>query len=329
MFKSILSAIILFLTPVSSILPSETPPSPIKTIKISLGYTLDPCQGPILFALKHKLFEKHGLNIELIPASGGEEASRMVASKGADMGITKLPNHIVRVAKGMPLKRIATLVSVPLEKLITRPDLGDLKNLKGATIGFYTSNPDFSLVVLDKILGKQGLTRDDVNLIAFNQGMIQAFITGQIDAMITATDPHDTKLLEEKNIPFKAYDYSDFDIPPFEQFILFTHKDQQGESYLPRFMAALNQSLMMMRKMPHTAWQEICEMFPEMDTSLNFQIWMSLCHKFKEAPVHLDIEAYQKLIDFMNTATLDSHPLLKNKITLDEVISMGSGEVLG
>jgi|GEM_PF-3693281 len=307
----------IFIAIFSASLASQTQ----KTVRISLGYSIDPCQAPVFCAQKLGLFEKQGIKVEIMNASGGEEASRMVASKGADIGITKLPNHIVRVAKGMPLKRIATLVGTSLERLIVRPDLGDLKNLKGKKIAFYTSNPDFSLLVLDKILEKNGLSRADINLITLQQGLAQAFITKQVDAIFTATDPHDTKLLEEKKISFKAYSYKDFRIPDFDQFMLFVHADNETDTFIPKIIAALTQSIAFIQNNPHVAWQDICEKYPELNTDLNREIWRDLAPKFQKNPGDLDLTLYTNLLVFMNTPYQGESLLLKTKVGESDIVA--------
>ncbi len=314
MFKIIflLTFILNFFSSYPSFATAQNPAKPpLEKIMITLGYHLDPCQIPVLLALKLGIFKKYGLDVNLSPASGGEESSRQVASKQAHIGITKSANHIVRVNKGLPLKKIGTLLGKPLEVLIVNESLPHLKELKNKKIGFSTSNPAFSLIVLDKILTTQGLTRRDIDLIAFQKGLAHAFMNGEVDAMFTATLPYDAKIAEQFNKPIRIYAYEEFGIPPFEQFIFFAHKDDEGKAYIHKFLSAMKEALALVKKNPRGVWQDICHHYPELDTSLNYKIWIGLVELFEDEPENLDLENLQKTIDFIKAHPVDGEQLIQ------------------
>lgn len=302
----------------------------VEKIIVSLGWHLDPCQGPILYAMHQGTFKKHGLDITITPASGGEESSRYVAMKRAHIGITKSTNHIVRVNTGLPLKKVGTLVGSPLEVLIVPEHMTNLTELKGKTIGFSTSNVTFSLLVLDKILEKQGLKRDDITLVAFQQGLMQAFLSKQIDALFTATDPYDTKMAEQFEKPIRVYRYEAFGIPSFEQFIFFIHKDDEGKPYIRSFLLAIKESIAAIKHDPGKAWQELCDAYPELDTSLNYKIWLRLVELFETHPEALNRENLIETLTFLSESQVDGKPVIdRNRTSIDDVVcAPGSPTIL-
>lgn len=303
---------------------SASPP-PAIPLKISLGYHIDPCQGPILYAMAMGIFKEYGLDVKTLPASGGEESSRHVAMGIADIGITKSANHVVRVSSsGLPLRKIGTLVKKTLEVLLTHKQIKELADLKGKKIGFSTSNPTFSMIVLDQILKKAGLSRSDVELIAFHHGMMQAFLSKQVDAIFTATVPYDVKMAEDFGVDVTIHTYAAFDIPDFEQFMFFTHKNNSAKPFIAPFLKAIKESIMMIKQNPSKAWAELCNAYPDLDTTLNYRIWMGLSEDFDDHPEHLYPEDMEKLIAFLKDKNVEGEPVLATPVSVNDVMIKGT-----
>lgn len=303
--------------------PSSSTPLEIP-LKISLGYHIDPCQGPILYAIAMGIFKEYGLDVTTLPASGGEESSRHVAMKMADIGITKSANHLVRVSSGgLPLTQIGTLVAKPLEVLLTPKTMTDLRELKGKKIGFSTSNPTFSMLVLDQILKKAGLSQKDVHLIAFHHGMMQAFLSKQVDAIFTATTPYDIKMAEDFGMDVNVHTYASFDVPNFSQFIFFTHKKNEEAAFVEPFLKAIKEAIMLIKQNPEKAWKELCQAYPELDTSLNYRIWMALSEDFDDHPENLYRDDMEKLILFLKDKKIDGEPVLLKSVKVEDVMIKG------
>lgn len=299
---------------------THPPLTPIP-LKISLGYHIDPCQGPILYALAMGIFTDYGLDVHILPASGGEESSRHVAMGIADIGVTKSANHLVRVSSGgLPLIKMGTLVKKPLEVLLTHKHIKDLKDLKGKKIGFSTSNPTFSMVVLDQILKTAGISKDSIELIAFHHGMMQAFLSKNVDAIFTATVPYDVKMAEEFGVEVNMHTYASFDIPDFEQFIFFTHKNHQAKPFLDHFLKAIKEAVIMIKKNPSKAWADLCNAYPDLDTTLNYRIWMALSEDFEDHPENLYPDDMKKLIAFLKDKEIDGEPVLSTPVSIKDVL---------
>lgn len=286
-------------------------------VKISLGYHIDPCQAPILYALHKGIFKRNGLDLEIMTASGGEEASRAVSMKKADIGITKLANHIIRISKGMPLKRSGTLVPQTLEILMIRQEIGDVKNLKDKRIGYSTSNPAFTMSIIEKVLLSQDIKLHEVTLIAFQSGLARALATGVIDAAFTVTNPYETIFMQEYKVDTITYRYQDFGIPEFPQFIFFVHQDNKDAPFIPLFHTCLQEALLEIKKSPREAWQFLCDKYPELDNKLNYRVFLSLLPLFEETPAMFDIEGTQKLLDFISIATFEGEKILQKDISID------------
>lgn len=296
-------------------IPASTP----HRITVALGYHIDPCQAPLIYALHRGIFKKYGLDVVLEPSSGGEEASRSVAMKKADIGITKLPNHIVRIGKGMPLRMMGTLVPQTLEVLMMRENIPNVASLKGKNIGYSTSSPAFTLSIIEKILGQAGLTLSDVTLIAFQKGLAQALALGTVDAAFTVTDPYETIFMEEHQVKVITKRYQEFGIPAFPQFIFFTHKDQKTAAFVPLFQAAIGEAVQEMQRNSREGWIVICHAYPELDTKINARVFLRLMTMFEEYPARVNIEGTQKLLDFIAACTHEGEKILEGNLTVGDV----------
>jgi NitT/TauT family transport system substrate-binding protein len=130
---------------------------------------------PMYVANDLKLFEKHGVKVELMYATGGQVAT-MLASGATNMSGVSVENGLAIAAKGQDVKLIVLNQTVPPFTLIVRndiklPNAGKpypemLKDLKGLKIGISNRGAS-SDHVLQFLIKEAGLDpRTDVQIIA-------------------------------------------------------------------------------------------------------------------------------------------------------------------
>ena len=158
-----------------------------KPIKIYLDWFLNPHHAALVVAQQAGIFEKHGLQVTIVAAGGSEEGSRQVAAGAADFAISKQSAHLIRCCnQGMPLVRIATLINKPLECLITTEEITSLADLKGKRIGYTSSSVEFAYLSLATMLATVNLKLTDVTLVPIASGMVNAFMSKNVDALLSA-----------------------------------------------------------------------------------------------------------------------------------------------
>ena len=116
-------------------------------------------------AAKKGLFKEEGLDVEIIRMNANVAMSALIAG---ECDYTMIFASVIRAAmRGIPLKVIAVLIDSPPYALIAKPELTNLKALKGKTIGigvFGSSND----VVARLMLERSGIDPDkETKLIAF------------------------------------------------------------------------------------------------------------------------------------------------------------------
>src|SRR4029077_465884 len=114
----------------------------------------------------HKgIFKEEGLDVEVIRMNANVAMSALIAG---ECDYTMIFASVIRAAmRGIPLKVIAVLIDSPPYAFIARPEVGNMKALKGKTVGigvFGSSND----VVARLMLERSGLDPDkDTKLVAF------------------------------------------------------------------------------------------------------------------------------------------------------------------
>jgi NitT/TauT family transport system substrate-binding protein len=155
---------------------------------------------PVYIALDQGIFERHGVQVELLDlVAGGPTALQAVASGQVESGLSSIPAIINANQAGLPIVGVADIQSVlpgqELKRWYVRADSpyqssADLRGAKIA-INLVRSSFDYSL---DLLLEQAGVAREDVEvvLLPFDQ-QGPALLGGQVD-MIGLLAPYTGQL---------------------------------------------------------------------------------------------------------------------------------------
>ncbi len=141
--------------------------------------------APFQLALKKGYYRQENVDIEFTTVNGGAEVAKQVGVNNADLGGGIGETPIIVRANGVPIREVALLGGRSLHKIAWRNDRGisSPKDLKGKTVTIL-SYTDTSYYTLLGILGRFGLTKNDVNVQAVGPAAItQLVIAGKADAL--------------------------------------------------------------------------------------------------------------------------------------------------
>src|SRR6266487_2548916 len=142
-------------------------------------------------AVEHKLFDIYGVNVELTQ-SAGTTMIRALDSGSLQVAIVGGGQALSAYLKGVDVRIISGLVNIVPFQLWAKPEISQLKDLKGKLIA--NTPPGTSLNLANQILlMRAGLDPlRDVKLVAFGRlGLVsQALFTGVVDAALLS--PPDT-----------------------------------------------------------------------------------------------------------------------------------------
>ena len=131
-------------------------------------------------------FAAQNLDVEMVEPADPSLPPKLVAAGKADLAVSYQPQLHVQIDQGLPLIRIGTLVSTPLNSLVVLRD-GPIKaipDLKGKKVGFSVGG--FEDALLAQMLKPHGLTLKDITLINVNFSLSPSILSGKVDAVIGA-----------------------------------------------------------------------------------------------------------------------------------------------
>ena len=146
--------------------------------KIRVAYpTVAPGLAPVLVTGAAGMWEKYGVDVELILVSGGARAVPALISNSvqflmaSDTGVTQA------ILQGIPLTRLGVTTNTLGSSLVVQPGIQSVKDLKGKVLGI-SMGRDLSYARLAKVLRDNGLSpTEDVKLLPIGGGEPGRFST--------------------------------------------------------------------------------------------------------------------------------------------------------
>lgn len=300
MIRSVIFAGVLALASLLSATPSEA----ADKLTVLLEWFVNPDHAPMVVAKELGLFEKNGLDVELLPPSDPSAVPRLVSAGQADIGIHYQPNLYLDHEAGLPLVRFGTLVETPLNTVTVLADgpIASLKDLKGKTIGFSVSG--FEDALLDRMLASVGLSLDDVTLVNVNFALSTSLIGGKVDATIGGFRNFELTQMRIEGHEGRSFFPEEHGVPVYDELIFVTRKDLAGDPRLPRFLDAVEQGAIYLTNHPQEAWALFVKAYPNLDDALNKQAFTDTLPRFAKRPAAVDRGRYERFGAFMQESDL-------------------------
>lgn len=272
---------------------------PLQSLTVILDWFANPNHAPLFVAQQQGYFKQQGLDVKLIGPANPSDPAKLVAAGKADLAISYQPQLLLDVQQGLPLVRIATLIDKPLGCMAAKANNGinSLKDLKGKTIGYSADGVDIAM--LRVMLGANGLTTSDVKLINVNYDLTQALLSGRVDAITSIF--RNFELIEMRLAGFhaKVFYNEDNGVPPLDELIIVTNRNELKDSRLPRFIKALQQGEDYLQQHPQQSWQIFSKNHPELDNELNREAWFMTLPYFAKNPAGFNSKKYNNFAHFM------------------------------
>ena len=258
-------------------------------------------------------FAEAGLEVEIIAPADPNDPPKLVAAGKVDLAISYQPQLHVQVDQGLPLRRIATLVSTPLNSLVVLADgpIKSIADLKGRKIGFSVGG--FEDALLAAMLNKVGLSLKDVTLINVNFSLSPALISGQVDAVIGAFRNFELNQMDIVNRPGRAFYVEEEGVPAYDELIIVAHADRLGDNKLRRFVTALEKSAQYLINHPRKSWQLFIKGRKNLDDELNKRAFRDTLPRFALRPAALDQGRYRRMAQFLkDQGLIKTIPMIKD-----------------
>ena len=301
------------------VLLTGLPASAADKLTVLLDWFVNPDHAPLIIAGEKGYFAEFDLDVELIPPADPSAPPRLVAAGQGDIAISYQPNLYLQVAEGLPLVRIGTIVSTPLNALVVLNDgpIGTIADLKGKTVGFSVGG--FEDALLKKMLSQAGLDLSDIKLVNINFALSPSLISGKVDAVIGAFRNFELNQLELEDRPGRAFYPEEHGVPAYDELIYLTRRDMAGDDRLRRFLAAVEKATLYLTNHPDEALALFLKAHPDLDNPLNRRAFADTLPRFSKSPAALDAGRYKRFGEFMKQQGLigEIAPLDHYAVTVD------------
>lgn len=287
-----------------TVLVMAMPARAAEKLTILLDWFVNPDHATLVIAKQKGLFEKRGLDVDLVAPADPNDPPKLVAAGKAELAVSYQPQLHLQAAAGLPLVRVGTLVATPLNALVVLDDgpIKSIADLKGRKIGFSVGG--FEDALLSAMLRPAGLTLDDVELVNVNWSLSPSILSGQVDAVIGAFRNFELNQMDIIGHPGRAFYPEENGVPIYDELILVANKGSLGDGRLVKVLDAIADATTILLNHPDESWQTFIGAYPDLDDELNRRAWKDTLPRFALRPAALDIARYRRFATFMKASGL-------------------------
>lgn len=288
--KIILTTLIILLT--SSAYSAEK-------LVVLLDWFANPDHAPLIVAKQQGYFAAQGLDVELIGPADPSDPPKLVAAGKADIAISYQPQLIIQIDQGLPLIQIGTLINKPLNCLVTLKSspIKTLADLKGKNIG--CSNSGMNNAMLKVMLAKYLPKNANVRTTNIHYNLTQALLSGKVDAVTGMMRNFEVPQLELAGSPARVFYPENHGMPTYSELIFIAKKDHENDPRFLKFLTAVKQGTVYLKKHPEESWQIFAKLYPESNDDLNHRAWFTTIAYFADNPTDFDSKKFMLFAEFM------------------------------
>ena len=280
-------------------------------LTIGLDWFINPDHAPLIIAKKRNFFKDLNLDVEMIEPADPNDPPKLVAAGKLDIAISYQPQLHIQVDQGLPVVRVGTLVSVPLNSLVVLRD-GPIKNisdLRGKKIGFSVGG--FEEALLSGMLQKYNLEMSDVELVNINFSLSPSLIAKKVDAVIGAFRNFELNQMDIVNKPGRAFYPEEHGVPTYEELIYIANQKNKDNPLFDKFFSAIQRATLTIINDPVSTWRDFSSYRKGLDDELNKRAYKDTISRFSLRPQAHDLKTYKNFSKF-----------LKNKGIIKQVINV-------
>lgn len=273
-------------------------------LTLILDWYVNPDHAPIIVAQEMGYFRDAGLQVEIVAPADPTEPPKLVAAGQADLAVSYQPQLHLQVHEGLPLVRVGTLVSTPLNCLMVdaKGPVQDLADLKGRKVGYSLSGIETAMMAA--MLGSVGLGMEDVQMINVNWSLTPALMTGQVDAVAGAFRNFELTQMRLAGGEGRCFYPEEAGLPAYDELIFVANAETLDRDRINRFLGAVERGVSEILNYPDEAWKVFSATSPDLSDDLNRQAWIDTLPRFAHSPAALDQGRYARFEAFLKQAGL-------------------------
>jgi putative hydroxymethylpyrimidine transport system substrate-binding protein len=283
-----------------------------EKLTIGLDWFINPDHAPLIIAEKRGYFKEMGLEVEMIEPADPNDPPKLVAAGKLDLAISYQPQLHIQVDQGLPVVRVGTLVSVPLNALVVLKNgpIKSIADLKGKKVGFSVGG--FEEALLSGMLEKYNLKMSDIELININFSLSPALIAKKVDAVIGAFRNFELNQMDIVGHPGRAFYPEEHGVPVYEELIYISNINNRNNPIFDKFFKAIQKATLTMINDPISSWQDFSSYRKGLDDELNKRAFKDTISRFALRPQAHDLKTYKEFASF-----LKDKGIIKKSIKVD------------
>ncbi len=270
-----------------------------EKLTIGLDWFINPDHAPIIIAKKRNFFKDLNLDVEMIEPADPNDPPKLVAAGKLDLAISYQPQLHIQVDQGLPVVRVGTLVSVPLNSLVVLKDgpIRVISDLKGKKVGFSVGG--FEEALLSGMLQKYNLKLSDVDLVNINFSLSPSLIAKKVDAVIGAFRNFELNQMDIVNHPGRAFYPEEHGVPTYEELIYIANKKNKNNPLFDKFFSAIQKATLTIINDPVSTWKDFSSYRKGLDDELNKRAYKDTISRFTLRPQAHDLKTYSNFSNFL------------------------------
>jgi NitT/TauT family transport system substrate-binding protein len=175
-FLHILSILLIIAIPLSACSANETI---AEKQPLRIGWSLYPGWYPLVIAQQQGLFEKHGIEVELVLYPTYDDTAPQLGSGFVDAAALVLGDVLLEDVGNYASVALVTDNSFGADQLIASPEVLETQDLRGKRIGFSTGT--FGELLVREMLKKYNVDVDEVSFVEISPEQVPDAIPSSID----------------------------------------------------------------------------------------------------------------------------------------------------
>ena len=270
-----------------------------EKLTIGLDWFINPDHAPLIIAKKRNFFKDLNLDVEMIEPADPNDPPKLVAAGKLDIAISYQPQLHIQVDQGLPVARIGTLVSVPLNSLVVLRDgpIKKISDLRGKKVGFSVGG--FEEALLSGMLQKYNLNMSDVELVNINFSLSPSLIAKKVDAVIGAFRNFELNQMDIVNKPGRAFYPEEHGVPTYEELIYIANQKNKNNPLFDKFFNAIQKATLTIINDPESTWKDFSSFRKGLDDELNKRAYKDTISRFALRPQAHDLKTYKYFSKFL------------------------------
>jgi putative hydroxymethylpyrimidine transport system substrate-binding protein len=268
-------------------------------LRVMLDWFVNSDHAPLIVAESIGAFKAQGLDVEIIAPADPNLPPRLLAAKQVDIALSYQPQLYLLKAQGLPVIRVGTLITHPLNTVLALPGNGikTIGDLKGKKIGYSVSGVEQA--VLQAMLKSRGLDLSNTQLINVNFQLVSSLLSKQVDAVVGGFRNYEANELREKGVEPLVFNLEDYGVPAYDELVYLANTSDLADPRIKKFLAAIKAATAYLVAHPDESWAAAIKAHPELNTSLNRTAWNETLPAFAKDPAAFDPQRYSAYGEFL------------------------------